>query len=199
MSVIGRPRTWTDEQFVLIISTAKHWSDVARGLGIKPTGKAYCRFRALAAELSVDTSHLRSPRDKTTRFCKNCSKPLPSRRRRKIFCNSGCDMAYRNASRLARWLQTGEIEGIDPGPYIRQYLLKEQQHACAICGMKNTWAGQLLIFILDHVDGNAQHNHRKNLRLICPNCDSQLPTYKGRNCGNGRHSRRTRYAAGKSY
>ncbi|WIM86214.1 hypothetical protein PT015_14985 [Candidatus Mycobacterium wuenschmannii] len=43
------------------------------------------------------------------------------------------------------------------------------------------------------------HNRRENLRLICPNCDSQLPTYKARNRGSGRHYRRQRYANGQSY
>lgn len=34
---------------------------------------------------------------------------------------------------------------------------------------------------------------------ICPNCDSQLPTFKARNRGKGRAWRRQRYADGKSY
>ena len=59
--------------------------------------------------------------------------------------------------------------------------------------------GQNGIFVLDHIDGNSENNWRSNLRLVCPNCDSQLPTYKAKNKGSGRHVRRTRYAEGKSY
>ena len=63
----------------------------------------------------------------------------------------------------------------------KKYFLEEQEHCCAICGMKDEWNGKHLIFVLDHVDGNADNNHRDNLRLICPNCDSQLDTFKSKN------------------
>lgn len=42
-----------------------------------------------------------------------------------------------------------------------------------------------------HLDGHSNNNGRSNLRLICPNCDSQLETFKSKN----KHSDRTyRYA-----
>ena len=63
----------------------------------------------------------------------------------------------------------------------KKYFLEEQNHCCAICGMKDEWNGKQLIFILDHIDGNADNNNRDNLRLICPNCDSQLDTFKSKN------------------
>lgn len=47
-----------------------------------------------------------------------------------------------------------------------------------------------LHFILDHIDGDASRNDRDNLRLICPNCDSQLPTYKSRNKNSARTFRK---------
>jgi len=67
------------------------------------------------------------------------------------------------------------------------------------CGIEDTWNGVTLALIVDHVNGDATNNRRENLRLICPNCDSQLLTYKARNRGSGRHYRRQQYADGQSY
>jgi hypothetical protein len=45
------------------------------------------------------------------------------------------------------------------------------------------WNGKPLALVLDHVNGNNTDNNPNNLRLLCPNCDSQLPTRGGRNKG----------------
>lgn len=87
----------------------------------------------------------------------------------------------------------------EKGHYVRRYLLDAQDGCCALCGIVEEWNDQPLVFVLDHIDGDATNNHRDNLRMVCPNCDSQLPTFKSRNRGNGRHLRRERYAEGKSY
>ena len=72
---------------------------------------------------------------------------------------------------------------------IRNYIFEKQNKQCAICNMDSTWNGKELHFILDHIDGNAANNVEANLRLICPNCDSQLDTFKSRNKNSARRNK----------
>ena len=71
----------------------------------------------------------------------------------------------------------------------REYIEEQQNHQCAICGINNQWNGKHLVFVLDHIDGNSLNHNRNNLRLICPNCDSQLPTFKSKNKHSSRDYR----------
>jgi|TARA_Y100000034_G_scaffold47095_1_gene57989 hypothetical protein len=81
---------------------------------------------------------------------------------------------------------------------IKKYLLEINGCKCEICG-GTEWQGNPMPLVLDHINGNSTDNNLSNLRLVCGNCDMQLPTYKSKNIGNGRHFRRKRYAEGKSY
>jgi hypothetical protein len=98
------------------------------------------------------------------------------------------------------WLESGDAWiGTRHGHYIRLYLADAQSGCCAICGGAAVWMDLPLAFVSHHIDGDPTNNRRENLRLICPNCDSRLSTYKSRNRGNGRAFRRQRYANGQSY
>jgi hypothetical protein len=52
---------------------------------------------------------------------------------------------------------------------------------CATCGQSDEWMGKPLTLEVDHVDGDAMNNQRKNLRFGCPNCHSQTDTYGSKN------------------
>ncbi|WP_207547426.1 HNH endonuclease [Mycobacteroides saopaulense] len=132
-------------------------------------------------------------------MCLGCGAPL-SRRSQKVYCGNACQAAARRDASTRLWLESGEARvRSEQGHFIRLFLAEAQSDRCAVCGGASTWQGLPLVLILDHMDGNPDNNCRQNLRLICPNCDSQLPTYKSRNRGNGRSFRRQRYADGKSY
>lgn len=95
--------------------------------------------------------------------------------------------------KLNSWLATGKtgytvdttIRGV-----IRDYILNKQDSKCAICGIPTIWNNQELHFILDHIDGDVSNSSPENLRLICPNCDSQLDTFKSRNKNSARNARK---------
>ena len=51
------------------------------------------------------------------------------------------------------------------------------------------WNGKPLKLTLDHKSGNEHDNSPGNLWLLCPNCDSQLPTRGGGNIGRIQNQR----------
>jgi hypothetical protein len=55
--------------------------------------------------------------------------------------------------------------------------------SCAFYTEPLVWNEKALKPILDHRNGNNSDNRPENLRFLCPNCDSQLPTRGGANRG----------------
>lgn len=80
----------------------------------------------------------------------------------------------------------------------RYFLLRTREHKCAVCGLLE-WMGSEIPLQMDHIDGDSTNNSDSNLRLLCPNCHAQTPTYMGKNRGKGRRARMSRYRAGKSF
>ena len=75
---------------------------------------------------------------------------------------------------------------------LKRYVISLFGYSCSICGITE-WNGKDIVLDLEHKDGNSENNEISNLCLLCPNCHSQTPTFKGR------YSRRVRYAMGQSF
>lgn len=67
----------------------------------------------------------------------------------------------------------------------RTRIIIEQECKCAKCGLSE-WMGEPICFEMDHIDGNKNNNTRSNLEILCPNCHSNTPTWKGRKNGRDR-------------
>jgi 5-methylcytosine-specific restriction endonuclease McrA len=51
---------------------------------------------------------------------------------------------------------------------------------CERCGITD-WRGRPLAIHIDHINGVKDDWRLENLRMLCPNCHSQTPTFGGRN------------------
>jgi len=111
---------------------------------------------------------------------------------RNKFCSNKCH----KLNEMNKMVLNGTAKSIT----MKKYLINLNGNKCMECGWceVNPTSGKVPIE-LEHIDGNSENNNLDNLKLLCPNCHSLTPTYKGLNKGNGRHKRRERYKEGKSY
>lgn len=126
-----------------------------------------------------------------TNKCKNCSAMIHNRR---IFCNKQCSKLH-NIRLLEEIIESGIITNRGAIKIIKERLLKKYGKCCRIC-LHEVWNDLPIPLELDHIDGNSTNWDESNLRIICPNCHAQTPTYKGKNRGNGRAYRRKQHSGG---
>lgn len=105
--------------------------------------------------------------------CKYCK----SQTTNPVYCSNVCQNKFERRARVF----TGSA---GPKP-LKQYLIDERGHKCESCCL-TSWQGNKIPLELDHINGQAIDNSISNLRLLCPNCHAQTPTFKAKNKGNGR-------------
>jgi hypothetical protein len=121
--------------------------------------------------------------------CLNCETQFPFKgySQNHKYCSitcSGHHYSKRTTERDQVLFQKGQLKS---RKNIYKILIKEN-NKCSVCNI-HEWNDKPIRLWVDHIDGNASNNHPTNFRLICPNCDSQSPTFGAKNKGNGRKSR----------
>ena len=76
---------------------------------------------------------------------------------------------------------------------IQKKPLQCDNESCQLHTKPLTWNDKKLTLILDHINGNQKDNRHENLRLLCPNCDSQNDTRGGKNKGRIQNQTATGY------
>jgi 5-methylcytosine-specific restriction endonuclease McrA len=125
-----------------------------------------------------------------TYSCLNCGKTVTKANTAGKYCSNVCQQKHIRDAKV----ETKEASART----MKRYLIETDGYLCSECGITE-WNSKPIMLELEHKNGNSGDNSRENVCLLCPNCHSQTSTYKNKNKGNGRHARRSRYAAGLSY
>lgn len=127
------------------------------------------------------------------RSCLHCNKGTNNLK----FCSHSCAATHLNRKRgckpkkekrsdiMRKLFFNGQIT---ERPTIRKQLTALHGYQCSICKLSD-WLEKPIVLVVDHINGDAGNNYPDNLRLLCRNCNSQTPTFSGRNKGKGRKSR----------
>ena len=127
---------------------------VVRDLGYSPQRTAYTTIRKEIARMGISTSHWLSLGTPKQNNFKATPKPL------------------------SELLQKGTRPN-----FLKEKLIKAKllDYKCNKCGLTD-WMESPITLQLDHINGDNTDNRLENLRLLCPNCHTQTPTWgaKGR-------------------
>lgn len=156
---MSRKRQWTEEQFHEAVRTNESRSGVLRDLGLKLTGGNSRTVNLYVEKLGLDTSHWTGQA-----HGKGVHTPKERRPFSEILVKNS---DYTSIGNLKRRL-------------VREGLL---QNKCSTCGLGTEWQSKNLVLVLDHINGNSRDHRIENLRFLCPNCNSQTPTFSRRKTG----------------
>jgi len=91
----------------------------------------------------------------------------------------GIDCSHMKHQAINQGVELKTFDNLTSNDAIKVRLVKERGYKCEICSLSE-WMNKPICIELEHVDGNNRNNEKANLKLICPNCHSQTPTWRNR-------------------
>ncbi|HEY7424357.1 MAG TPA: hypothetical protein VH682_09035 [Gemmataceae bacterium] len=157
---MSRSRRYTDTEIIEAVRSSFSIARVLTLLGLSPTGANYKGMHAHFARLGLDTSHFTGQGHlKGRTHSWTPKRPLSE----VLVANSPVRSTSKFKQRLIR-------EGV-------------LVNRCYECDSPPVWRDKPLVLVLDHINGDNADYRIENIRLLCPNCNSQQPTFAGRNKG----------------
>ena len=150
-------RSWSKEQLKEAIKDSYSYRMVLNKIGLKSAGGNYVQLKKYINEYNFDISHFKGKAwNKGLEYSIKTKTPLE-----KILIKNSFFQSHKLKNRLIK-------EKIKP-PY------------CEECGWAEKSQDGRLPLELHHIDGDALNNCLSNLQILCPNCHSLKPNYRGRN------------------
>lgn len=148
-------------RFKEIVAASRSYAEVIAAMNYKASGGVYRHLAMKCAAYEIDTKHFVGQgwsKGKTRLSDRSLEKE--ARKKETPWKDAFC----KNSKSLNKALLR------------RLVLEKGIEYKCSICGIFE-WRGKRLRLHLDHINGDRTDCREENLRLICPNCDSQTTTY----------------------
>jgi hypothetical protein len=159
MGTIGSLRhKWTEPDFRAAVASSESIAQVIRKLGLAVSGGTYGTIKRYIAFWGLDVSHF-TGQSWLGMAPPEARKPNQKYSLETIFCEHS---TYGTSGLLQVLLKRG--------------LRKRHCESCKL----TEWLGQPIAIEVDHANGVHNDHRLENLRLLCPNCHAQTPTWRGR-------------------
>jgi hypothetical protein len=154
---MARRTKWTDDDLRIAVAESQSVAEVLRKLGYKPSGGVQRYVNAWIRLLDLSTEHFTgSAWARGRRFPSRGARPLE-------------DLLIENSPAVS----TSKLKA-------RLFAAGLKEKRCEECGI-DSWRGQPITLMLDHINGINNDNRLENLRILCPNCHALTDTWCGRN------------------
>lgn len=149
------------EEFKRIVRESHSRTEVLKKLGYKQAGGNHSYLESQIKRFGLDISHfVNNPKI----WSKGKNSFTDSRVKR---CQNRKDQS--EIFKKDNFCQTNPV-------VIKILIESGMEYKCNICNIKK-WNEKPLRLRLDHINGDRFDYRKENLRLICPNCDSQTDTF----------------------